>query len=143
MLSWLLSSLCFRFQFVLVLCIFTLICRLFFFLFSGCRSVFSTGADVCCTGILVSLLFPDYWPISLVLFFLCDFFPLLFASLSAYLLSCLGTAYPASFSFSFSFCKFLSTSQEVVPLQGWFNEVALFSWYVVFSRVYCHFSIYQ
>jgi hypothetical protein len=79
----------------------------------------------------------------LVLFFLCDFFPLLFASLSAYLLSCLGTAYPASFSFSFSFCKFLSTSQEVVPLQGWFNEVALFSWYVVFSRVYCHFSIYQ
>ncbi|KAJ6933891.1 hypothetical protein NC651_009077 [Populus alba x Populus x berolinensis] len=25
---------------------------------------------------------------------------------------------------------FLSTSQEVVPLQGWFNEVALFSWFV-------------
>ena len=80
---------------------FTLICRLFFFFFPGCGSVFSTGADVFCTGILVSLLFPDYQPISLVLFFLCDLFPLLFASLSAYLLSYFATAYPASFSFLF------------------------------------------
>lgn len=79
---------------------FTLICRLFFFFFfSGCRSVFSTGADVCCTGfwflffsqtIGQSLWFFSFFAIS----FLC--FSLLFLLIS----------YHASFSF-FNFSPLL------------------------------------